>query len=128
MTLSRILSVEDDPDIRQILQLSLEAIGGFEVCMCASASEATRRAEEFAPDLLLIDVMMPSVDGTGALASLRRVPGLADTPAVFLTARVAPSEVQQYFELGATGVIAKPFSPMTLSDRLRRLWEDAQND
>ena len=128
MSLDRILSIEDDPDIRQILQLSLEAVGGLTACMCASAAEALETAEAFAPDLLLLDAMMPEVDGVGALVALREIPGLSKTPAVFLTARVSQSEVRQYLEMGAVGVVAKPFAPMELADRLRELWEEASDD
>ena len=125
MTLTRILSIEDDPDIREILRLSLETVGGLEVCICGSAGEAIEQAADFGPDMLLVDAMMPAVDGPSALVALRKVAGLASIPAVFLTARVAPSEVQYYYELGAVGVIAKPFDPMTLATQLRTLWKEA---
>ncbi len=121
--LTRILMVEDDPDIRAIAHLSLTAVGGFTVGLCASGEEALAQAEAFAPDLILLDVMMPGLDGPATLAALRRIPALASTPALFMTAKVQPQEVAQYRELGALDVVAKPFDPMALPGQLRALWE-----
>ncbi len=118
--LRRILYVEDDPDIRQVATMTLELVGGFEVKAFASGVEAA--ATSFAPDLLLLDVMMPDMDGPATLAHLRRLPAFADTPAIFITAKVQPAEVARLRELGAIGVVAKPFDPNTLSDELRAAW------
>lgn len=121
--LTRILYVEDDADIRQIGQLALEAVGGFTVQACSSGQEALDNAAGFAPQMILIDVMMPDMDGPTTLARLRTIPATAETPAVFLTAKVQPGEVAGYLDLGAVGVIAKPFDPMTLADQVRAIWE-----
>ena len=123
-TLQQILCVEDENDIRSVLQLSLEAIGGFTVDVCASGPEAVRRAPELDPDLILLDVMMPGMDGPTTLGELRKSPVLAKTPVMFLTAKVQPSEVKQYRALGAIGVISKPFDPMTLPQRIRDAWAE----
>ncbi|MHA7815408.1 MAG: response regulator [Pseudohaliea sp.] len=120
--LRRLLLVEDDPDIRAVAGLALETVGGFEVLLCASGAEALAAAEAFAPDLVLLDVMMPAMDGPATLAALRELPALADTPAAFLTAKVQPGEVARLKGLGARGVIAKPFDPMTLAEQVRALW------
>jgi two-component system, OmpR family, response regulator len=120
--LRRILCVEDEPDIRTISQLALEVAGGFEVSACASGREALERAPAFKPDLILLDVMMPGMDGPTTLQELRRRPAFATTPVVFMTAKVQPQEVARYHELGAVDVIVKPFDPMALSDRLRQIW------
>ncbi len=120
--LQRILMVEDEADIREIAQLALEAVGGFQVKLCASGREALREAPLFAPDLILLDVMMAEMDGPSTLAQLRRLPQLACTPVIFMTAKVQPHEVARYKELGALDVISKPFDPMTLSDQLQAIW------
>lgn len=120
--LKRILLVEDDPDIRTVAQLSLETLGGFELRMAGSGQEALLQAEAFEPDLLILDVMMPGLDGPGTLAGLRQKPHLAQTPAIFMTAKVQPQEVAHLQDLGALAVIAKPFDPMTLPDQVRSLW------
>ena len=120
--LTRILYVEDDADIRSVAGFALEAVGGFVLAACASGEEALATAPGFAPQLLLLDVMMPGMDGPETLAALRALPGTAATPAVFMTAKVQPQEVARYRALGAIDVISKPFDPMTLSDEIRAIW------
>lgn len=120
--LSRILYVEDDNDIRTVAGFALKAVGGFTVEACSSGAEALSKAESFAPQLLLLDVMMPGMDGPTALGRLRALPGLAEVPAIFMTAKVQPQEVQRYRELGSLDVISKPFDPMTLSASVRQIW------
>ena len=120
--LQRILFVEDDPDIQVVATMALESLGGFQVLACSSGAEALDRYAEFAPDLVLLDVMMPKMDGPATLEALRRLPAFQETPVVFMTARVQAHEVALYRELGAAEVIAKPFDPMTLADTVRRIW------
>lgn len=119
----RILYVEDDPDIQAVAKLALEAVGGFTVKLCASGEEAVREAAAFAPDMILLDVMMPGMDGPATLRALRAQPSLAAVPVAFMTAKVQPGEVRELEALGALGVIAKPFDPMSLADQVRQLWE-----
>jgi len=120
--LDKILYVEDDPDIQAIAVMVLDAISGFSLESCSSGAEALSKAVAFNPDLILLDVMMPAMDGPETLHALRKLPELAHTPVVFMTAKVQPLEVKGYLELGAVGVIAKPFDPMTLADQLRDIW------
>jgi two-component system, OmpR family, response regulator len=123
--LKRILYVDDEPDIRAVAKMALENVGGFTVLICASGAEALQRAAEFAPDLILLDVMMPEMDGPATLAALRRLPALAATPVLFFTAKVQTGEVEQFKSLGALDVVPKPFKPMLLSQTLRDIWERA---
>ena len=123
--LQRILYVEDEPDIQAVAELALETVGGYTVKTCASGEEAVRDAEGFAPDLILLDVMMPGMDGPSTLEALRGIPALAEVPVAFMTAKVQPSEIEHYKSLGARDVIAKPFDPMALSDQVRRIWQGA---
>ncbi len=120
--LQKILYVEDDPDIQAIAVMVLDAISGFTLEPCSSGNEALTKAVAFGPDLVLLDVMMPGMDGPETFQALRKMPELASTPVVFMTAKVQPQEVQGYLDLGAVGVIAKPFDPMTLADQLREIW------
>ena len=113
--LTRILYVEDDPDIQAIAMMVLETISGFTVEACSCGSDALQKAVAFNPDLILLDVMMPGMDGPETLKGLRAFPELETTPVVFMTAKVQPQEVQAYLGMGAVGVIAKPFDPMTLA-------------
>lgn len=120
--LSRILLVEDEEDIQRVVRLSLEAIGGIAVEIVASGSDAVKIALHFKPQLILLDVMMPGLDGPSTLRSLRAEEALRAIPVVFLTARAQPQEVQEYFDLGAYEVIVKPFDPFELPQRLQELW------
>ena len=120
--LKRILMVEDGGDIRAIARLALEAIGGFEVAVCSAVSEAIARAPAFDPDLLLLDVMMPEMDGPSTLAALRQLSQTIKTPVIFMTANVQPHELAHYKELGAIGVVSKPFDPMTLATTVNDIW------
>jgi CheY-like chemotaxis protein len=120
--LLRILFVEDDPDIQIVAKIALEALGGFTVLACSSGAEALAEVDGFAPDLVLLDVMMPGMDGPTTLAALRELPAGRDVPVIFMTAKVQAQEVSRYHALGAEEVIAKPFDPMVLSDRVRAIW------
>ena len=123
-SLERILYVEDEPDIQAVDKLALEIVGGFEVKICSSGEEALREAETFAPDMVLLDVMMPGMDGRATLEALRERPGFSEVPVAFMTAKVQPAEIKQFVSLGARDVIAKPFDPMTLADQVRTIWEN----
>ncbi len=120
--LCRILYVEDEPDIRAIAQMALETVGGFSVIACASGREALAAAATASADLLLLDVMMPAMDGLSTLKALRALPATANTPVIFMTAKVQADEVALYKALGAIDVIAKPFDPMELSAQVSRIW------
>lgn len=119
MSTTRILLVEDEEDIRRIARMSLERIGGFEVEECPLGVHARETATRFAPDLILLDVMMPGMDGPSTLTDLRSDDATRAIPVVFMTAKVQPQEKERFIGLGALGVIAKPFDPMTLSDTVR---------
>jgi len=123
-TLNKILYVEDDPDIQVVAKIALEVVGGFILRSCSSGREALEPASiDFAPDLMLLDVMMPEMDGPTTLACLRKMTQMLHTPAIFITAKVQPSEVEYLKSLGAIGVLAKPFDPMQLASQVRELWE-----
>ncbi|MCB1669218.1 MAG: response regulator [Porticoccaceae bacterium] len=120
-----ILYVEDDRDIREVTEMVL-ADERFELVACSSGQEAVSAAADLTPDLLLLDVMMPGLDGPATLKSLRMYPQLKNTPVIFMTAKVQASEVAQYEALGAIGVIRKPFDPMTLAEQIVRLFTTAK--
>jgi len=126
-SLTRILYVEDEPDIRAVAKLALEMVGGYTVMLCSSGEEALREASAFAPDLILLDVMMPGLDGPATLKGLREQASLARVPAVFMTAKVQSAEVAHYKSLGALDVIPKPFDPMTLASQVKAIWETRNN-
>ncbi len=121
----RVLVVDDEEDIREVAQLGLETFAGWEVRTAASGPQALREAAADPPDVVLLDVMMPELDGPSTLAALRAQPATRDVPVVFLTAKVQPGERRRLEELAA-GVVAKPFDPANLAaevaDRLG--WSD----
>ena len=121
--LTRILYVEDDPDIQTVAKLALEMLGGYTLKICSSGSEAIESIGAFEPQLILLDVMMPGMDGPTTLGCLRELPQFANTPVIFMTAKVQPNEVAGYKALGAIDVIPKPFDPMILAGQVQAIWE-----
>lgn len=123
LTLRRIVCVDDERDILEVAKMCLEVVGGFEVTCCESGQAALEVLASQTPDMVLLDVMMPQMNGPETLAELRKLPHLAKVPVAFMTARVQAAEVKSYLKLGATGVIPKPFDPMQLSGEVRKIWE-----
>jgi CheY-like chemotaxis protein len=121
--LKKILLVEDDPDIQLITRLSLEIGGGYDVHICASGADAVESARAYAPDLILLDMMMPGMDGLATMDALRSLPGTAATPLVFFTANTQAQVMQDLIRRGALGVIVKPVEPDSLVEQIRALWQ-----
>ena len=117
----KVLVIDDEDDIRRIARLSLAAVGRMDVVEAGSASEGVRKAREESPDVVLLDVMMPRVDGVAAFQALRSDPETSDIPVVFLTAGARAGELDRLKALGARGVLIKPFDPMALPGMLRGL-------
>jgi two-component system, OmpR family, response regulator len=117
----KVLCVEDDPDIREIFTLALELSEGVEVQSCGSGREALAICAEVRFDVILLDVMMPEMDGPATLAQLRQLPEMASTAAIFVTAKATREELQRLTGLGAKGVISKPVNPLTLMARVREI-------
>ncbi len=127
--IERVLYVEDEPDIQAVARVALEAVGGFEVQIYNSGRDAMNHIGEistFNPDVILLDVMMPDMDGPSTLAALRKEHSFAETPIIFMTAKVQPHEIADFKAMGALGVIPKPFDPMTLSDCIRKTWSERE--
>jgi CheY-like chemotaxis protein len=121
MTIRKVLLVDDEDDIRTIGQLSLSRVGRWQTVLAASGAEAVTKAAAEQPDLILLDVMMPGMDGPTTLGQLRAQASTAQTPVIFMTAKIQKQEVARYLELGAVGVIGKPFDPMTLPAEIKKL-------
>lgn len=115
----RVLLVDDDPDIRAVARLALERLGGFEVEDVGEGEMAIERAAAAAPDLVVLDVMLPGLGGAAVLERLRGLPA----PVVMLTARADPAEHRRLRQLGAAEVIVKPFDPIALPGQVREVWE-----
>ncbi|MBM2811489.1 MAG: response regulator [Chloroflexi bacterium] len=117
----KVLIIDDDADIRSVARLSLSRVGRMDVIEAASGVEGVRKAQEEKPDVILLDMMMPTMDGLETLAALRSQPATAMTPVIFLTAKAVGDEVERITALGAAGVVIKPFDPRTLSEDVRAL-------
>lgn len=119
MSAIRILHVDDEPDIREVVDMSLSLNPEFDVRGCPSGEAAVTAAIDWSPALILLDVMMPGMDGPTTLAQLRKNALTSSIPVLFMTARAQPREVEHFISLGAQGVISKPFDPMTLASEVR---------
>lgn len=120
--LKTILYADDEPDIREVVSITLSAIGNFDVRSYCSGTEALEKVGDEAPDLILLDVMMPGMTGPETLAEFRKRPETRNVPAIFITAKAQAHEVEWLMETGATGVVTKPFDPTTLTKRIEELW------
>jgi CheY-like chemotaxis protein len=121
VSIRRVLVVDDDEMLREVAKVSLEMVGGWEVLTAASGAEAQRLASLERPDALLLDVMMPGMDGPSTVMALRKDPVTRDIPVIFLTAKVSGDGHAQWDHLGLSGVIPKPFDPMILPAEVARL-------
>lgn len=117
----KVLLIDDEEDIRKVGQLSLEAVGHFETFLANSGRAGLELAAAGRPDVILLDMMMPGMDGMTVLAELKATADLEAIPVIFMTAKVRREEVARYLAAGASGVIQKPFDPMTLPDEIRAI-------
>jgi two-component system, OmpR family, response regulator len=120
MTRNRIVYVDDEADIREIAMLALELDPDFDVKTCASGGDVLDLVTLWQPDLILLDCIMPGLDGPETLQRLRRSPQAVAIPVAFVTARTQSHEVAKLFALGATGIVPKPFDAMTLAATVKR--------
>lgn len=120
--LNKVLCVEDEADIQIVAKMALESVGNFTVHMCGSGSDALTELPGFDPDIILLDVMMPGMDGPDTFRAIRRLDGYESVPIIFMTAKVMEEDREHYRSLGAAGIIAKPFDPMALPDQIREIW------
>ena len=125
MKLNHIACVEDDPDIRMILEMSLSDLGGFTVELFEDGPTALEGFRSSSPQMIMLDMMMPGMNGLEVLGALRKQTKFAHTPVVFMTAKAQAHELSAYIEAGAQSVIVKPFDPMTLPEQVIKIWEAA---
>ncbi|MGB0679859.1 MAG: response regulator [Polyangiales bacterium] len=119
MAEERMLLVDDDADIRTIAKMTLEVLGGWQVQCACSGTEALRVAQQTTPDVIVLDVMMPGMDGPDTARQLRQLPGLSAVPIIFMTAKAQKHEIQRLLAVGARAVITKPFDPVALPQTIR---------
>lgn len=117
---AKVLYLEDEEDIRSIVITSLELFGNYEVKHCRSGQEAIEICKTLTPDILLLDVMLPGMDGPTTLLELRKIPSLKSIPAIFITAKVQSNEVQEYSHMDTIGIIKKPFEVTELAETIEK--------
>jgi CheY-like chemotaxis protein len=120
--LNRVCYVEDDEDIQRIVRMSLERIGKLTVKVVSDPMQAIEAIKDFKPDLVMLDWMMPGMDGPTLFRKMRETPEVRDLPVVFITAKASSAEMDELRAMGAAGAISKPFSPKDLPDQLRNIW------
>lgn len=120
--LNRICYVEDDEDIQKIVRMSLERIGKMQVEVVSDPMVAIEAIKAFKPELVMLDWMMPGMDGPTLFRKMRETPEVRDLPVVFITAKASQKELDELRALGAAGTISKPFAPRDLADQLRAIW------
>jgi CheY-like chemotaxis protein len=114
----RVLIIDDEDDIREVAQASLEMMGGWEVITASSSSEGLALAEAEQPDAILLDVMLPDMDGPTTFQKLQAMPATQQIPVVLLTAKVQAADQRRFADLGVTAVLSKPFDPVALADQV----------
>jgi len=122
VTTRRVLIIDDDDGIREVAKMSLELVAGWEAWTAASGPEGLERARQARPEGILLDVMMPGMDGPATLGELRGDPEVGTTPVIFLTAKVQAAERTRFAEMDVAGLIAKPFDPMKLAGQIAELF------
>ncbi len=127
-SLQRILLADDEPDILEISRIALETVGGYEVAVCESGTGFLELLPEFKPDLVIIDALMPDMNGLEVLSRMRLADGFGKTPAVFLTGLVLERDLRNLRASGAEAVITKPFDPMKLPQRIDEIWKAIDDD
>lgn len=121
-SLKKIVYVEDEDDIRLVGEMALN-LANWNIVSCSSGTEALEVAKSEKPDLIILDVMMPVMDGPTTLKKLRQNPQTASIPVLFMTAKVQKTEIDYYISLGAIAVISKPFDPMILAEEIKKIWQ-----
>ena len=122
--LVRICYVEDDEDIQKIVRMTLERIGKMTVEVVGDPLQAIETIKRFKPELVMLDWMMPGMDGPTLYRKMKEVPEVRDLPVVFITAKASPKELDELRALGAAGTISKPFAPRDLPEQLRAIWKN----
>ena len=120
--LNRICYVEDDPDIQRIVRMSVERVGKMTIEVVGDSTKAIEAIRAFKPDLVMLDWMMPLMDGPAVFRAMRDHPDLKSVPVVFITAKASQKEMDELRALGVAGTISKPFSPKELPDQIRAIW------
>ena len=122
-SLKRVLYAEDEPDVQTVVEITVQAMGDFDIKICDNGKLLLDCVEEYNPDLIILDVMMPEMDGPTTFTNLQSNEKTKNIPVIFMTAKAQVHEVQLFKETGVIGVITKPFDPILLCSEIQRNWE-----
>lgn len=125
--LKKIIYAEDEPDLQTVVEMTVQAMSDFEMKICDNGKILLECVEEYSPDLIMLDVMMPELDGPSTFNKLKEMEKLKNVPVIFMTAKAQVHEVEHFKSLGAIGVITKPFDPMTLCEEIQNIWNASYN-
>lgn len=125
--LKKIIYAEDEPDLQTVVEMTVQAMSDFEMKICDNGKILLDCVEEYSPDLIMLDVMMPELDGPSTFNKLKEMEKLKNVPVIFMTAKAQVHEVEHFKSLGAIGVITKPFDPMTLCEEIQNIWNASYN-
>lgn len=120
--LKKILYAEDEPDVQTIVELTVQTMSDYEIKVCNNGKKLLECVEEYSPDLILLDVMMPEMDGPTTFKNLQANENTKKIPVIFMTAKAQVHEIEIFKELGALGIITKPFDPMDLCNEIEQIW------
>lgn len=125
--LKKILYAEDEPDVQTIVELIVQSMSSYEIKICENGKKLLESVEDYEPDLILLDVMMPEMDGPTTFENLQLNEKTKNIPVIFMTAKAQIHEVKIFQEIGVIGVITKPFDPILLCSKIQEIWEDHVN-
>ncbi len=128
MPIKTVMLIDDDADIRFIAELSLQRVGGWEVEVCNGGEAGLEALKVSRPDVILLDMMMPGLNGAAVIARIQAMPAHAATPVIFMTAKTQAHEITEYLSLGAVGIVSKPFDPIALPDLIREIIDADEAD
>lgn len=120
--LKKILYAEDEPDVQTVVELTIQTMSDYQIKVCDNGRKLLECVEEYNPDLILLDVMMPEMDGPTTFKNLQLNDSTKNIPVIFMTAKAQVHEVETFKETGVLGVITKPFDPMNLCDEIQEIW------
>lgn len=122
--LKKILYAEDEPDVQTVVELTIQTMSDYQVKICNNGKKLLECVNEYNPDLIILDIMMPEMDGPTTFRHLKLNESTKDIPVIFMTAKAQVHEVEIFKETGAIGVITKPFDPMNLCDEIQTIWDN----
>lgn len=126
--LNKILYAEDEPDVQTVVEMTIQTMSNYQIKICENGKKLLESIDEYFPDLILLDVMMPEMDGPTTFKYLQENENTKKIPVIFMTAKAQVHEIEKFKEIGVVGIITKPFDPLTLCDEIQEIWNNNKNE